>query len=285
MTRRMAGSTINPIKPIVFYDRWLLLSAVGLLTLGLLMVYSSSVVVSGHSYGQSFHFFFHQGVYLFLGLLLAIGITKLDMKWWRRLGPLMLMISAVLLVLVLIPGVGRQVNGSTRWLGIGPLGVQVSEIAKFSIVIYLAGYLVRRDEEVKTRVSGFIKPMVLLSIVGILLLREPDFGAMTVIMFTSLGMMFLAGVRIWQFGVLLGGVIGMLSLIAISSPYRMARLTTFLDPWANQYASGYQLTQSLIAFGRGSWFGVGLGESVQKLFYLPCVVRGQFATKSQRYNT
>jgi cell division protein FtsW len=181
----------------------------------------------------------------------------------------LLILSIGLLFLVLLPGIGRQVNGSMRWLGFGPFGLQVSEFVKLTMIVYLAGYLVRQEKQVQNQIRGFLKPLMVLAVITFLLLREPDFGAATVILVTSLGMLFLAGVRIWQFIVLLTGVAIILGILAVSSPYRLARLTTFLNPWANQFDSGYQLTQSLIAFGRGGWFGVGLGESIQKLFYLP----------------
>jgi len=137
------------------------------------------------------------------------------------------------------------------------------------MIVYLAGYLLRQKKQIQTQIQGFLKPLLVLTLITFLLLREPDFGAAAVILLTSLGMLFLAGVRLWQFTILFIGVIFVLGILAISSPYRLARLTAFLNPWINQFDSGYQLTQSLIAFGRGGWFGVGLGESVQKLFYLP----------------
>ena len=153
--------------------------------------------------------------------------------------------------------------------GIGPLGFQVSEMAKFVVVVYLSGYLVRRNEEVQSRFIGFIKPMLILVTIALLLLREPDFGATVVVTLTALGMMFLAGMRLRHFLVLFTVVICAMAIIAVSAPYRLHRLTSFINPWARQFDSGYQLTQSLIAFGRGGWFGVGLGNSIQKMFYLP----------------
>jgi cell division protein FtsW len=181
----------------------------------------------------------------------------------------LLILAFILLILVLIPGIGRSVNGSRRWLGFGPLSLQVSEYVKMATVLFLAGFLVRRQEEIRTKFSGFIKPMGLYCLIAVLLLLEPDFGATTVIGFTVIAMMFLAGMKTWQFIVLILLVGIAFALLAISAPYRMQRLTTFLDPWATAFGSGYQLTQSLIAFGRGGLFGVGLGNSVQKLFYLP----------------
>lgn len=257
------------ITSIVLYDRWLLIVIATLLAFGLLMVASTSIVISEHQYGQSFHFFFHQLFYLILGIATGIIVVQIKTSYWQQISLALLILTVGLLFLVLLPGIGRQVNGSMRWLGFGPFGLQVSEFVKLTMIVYLAGYLVRQEKQVQNQIRGFLKPLVVLAIITFLLLREPDFGAATVILVTSLGMLFLAGVRIWQFIVLLTGVALILGVLAVSSPYRLARLTTFLNPWANQFDSGYQLTQSLIAFGRGGWFGVGLGESIQKLFYLP----------------
>jgi cell division protein FtsW len=156
-----------------------------------------------------------------------------------------------------------------RWIGLGFIGMQVSELAKFAVVVYMAGYLLRCNAEIKVDFSGFLKPMTVLGVILLLLLKEPDFGAAVVIMATALGMMFLAGMRLRNFILLLAIVFAGLSFLAISAPYRLLRLTSFLNPWEHPFNSGYQLTQSLIAFGRGGWFGVGLGQSIQKLFYLP----------------
>lgn len=227
------------------------------------------MVISEKHFNYPFHFLFHQGAYLLLGLTISIVAFRLNLKQWRIVGTYLFIIGLFLLVLVLIPGIGHKVNGSTRWIGVGPLTIQVSELIKFSVVLYLAGYLVRREEEIQTSLFGFLKPLIVLGMISILLLLEPDFGATTVILFTSLGMMFLARVKIWQFISLFLIVATALALLAISSPYRLQRITTFLHPWENPFDSGYQLTQSLIAFGRGGFFGVGLGNSVQKLFYLP----------------
>jgi cell division protein FtsW len=264
------SKTNNPdVTSIVLYDRWLLVVIATLLAFGLLMVASTSIVISEHQYGQSFHFFFHQLFYLILGIAAGIIVVQIKTPYWQQISLALLILSIGLLFLVLLPGIGRQVNGSMRWLSFGPFGLQVSEFVKLTMIVYLAGYLVRQEKQVQNQIRGFLKPLMVLVVITFLLLREPDFGAATVILVTSLGMLFLAGVRIWQFIVLLTGVAVILGILAVSSPYRLARLTTFLNPWANQFDSGYQLTQSLIAFGRGGWFGVGLGESIQKLFYLP----------------
>lgn len=266
---RMAAAPQKQPMSIALYDRYLVFAVLGILAIGLLMVYSTSIVISERTFGHPFYFVIRQSIYLVLGFILAGFTLKIELATWEKIGTTLLFISILLLILVLIPGIGKQVNGSMRWIGFGPIGIQVSEFAKLSVVVFMAGYLVRREDEIRTRLSGFVKPMVLLSIIALLLLREPDFGAATVVMATALGMMFLAGVRLWQFIALWLAVVSALAILAVSSPYRMARLTTFLNPWAVRYDSGYQLTQSLIAFGRGGWSGVGLGGSVQKLFYLP----------------
>lgn len=256
-------------KTVFIYDYWLLLLVFGLLAMGLLMVASASMVISDRQYHTPFHFFSHQLIYISMALILGFFVTRIPLLFWKKIGPYLLMLSIFCLFMVLVPGIGRRVNGSMRWIGFGPLGIQVSELAKFAAVIYMAGFLLRRQEEVCTSFSGFIKPMLVFGLMAILLLLEPDFGATSVIMITILGMLFLAGARLWQFILLVIMVGGALGFLAVSSPYRLIRLTTFLHPWTDQFNSGYQLTQSLIAFGRGGIFGVGLGNSIQKLFYLP----------------
>lgn len=250
-------------------DLPLLLAVIALLALGLLMVGSASISIADRQLGAPFHYLLRQGVYVGVGVLLAIITVQIPLAVWQRLGPLLLLVSLVMLLLVLIPGVGRNVNGATRWLSLGIFNLQVSELAKIALIIYAAGYLVRRGDEVRTTVQGFLKPMSVLVVLAVLLLAQPDFGALVVLGATLLGMLFLAGVRLWLFGLLVALAASALALLAITSPYRMERLTTFMNPWADPFNSGFQLTQALIAFGRGDWFGVGLGGSVQKLFYLP----------------
>ena len=181
----------------------------------------------------------------------------------------LLLTAFALLLLVLVPGVGVEVNGASRWISVGLFRMQVSEPAKLFFIIYLASYLARHGEEVRTQISGFLKPLGLLAIAALLLLLEPDFGATVVLAAIVMGMIFMAGVKLLQFGGMLGLGAVLMAGMAVSSPYRMKRLTTFVDPWADPFDSGFQLTQSLIAIGRGEWFGVGLGASIQKLFYLP----------------
>lgn len=251
------------------FDLVLISLVMTLLSLGLVMVTSASIVIAERRLGHPFYYTFHQMFSIGMGLIAGLLICTLPIRWWYRLAALTMILALVLLLLVLIPGVGRVVNGSARWLNLGFSAIQISEFAKLAVVIYLSSYIVRHWEVLKLKISGFVRPMVLLSIVGGLLILEPDFGSTVVIMITALAMLFLAGVPLWQFLVLLVAVCAVLMVIAVSAPYRLERLTSFLDPWAVQFDSGYQLTQALIAFGRGQWWGVGLGSSVQKLFYLP----------------
>ncbi len=205
------------------YDRWLLAAVLGLLVIGLLMVASSSIVIATRQYHTPFHFLFRQLAYVSLGIIFAIIAMQFKIENWQRLGMPLLLLSVVLLIAVFIPGIGRAVNGSSRWINLGPIGIQVSEVTKFFMIVYMAGYIVRHHLEIQTKVSGFVKPMVLLTIIAALLLKEPDFGAATVIMLTALAMLYLGGVRFWQFLILLALVVAGLAILAISSPYRMAR--------------------------------------------------------------
>ncbi|MBS0288123.1 MAG: putative lipid II flippase FtsW [Proteobacteria bacterium] len=242
---------------------------IALFSLGLTLVTSASIAVAERQMGNPFYYTIHQGVALIAGLLGAGIICTIPMRTWYRLSGFIMVATLISLVLVLIPGVGRVVNGSARWLNLGITSIQVSECCKLAVVIYISSYVVRHTAALKKEVAGFVRPMLLLSLVGALLILEPDFGATVVILTTSLAMLFLAQVPLWQFMALLTVVAGVLGVVAVSAPYRLARLTSFLDPWSRQFDSGYQLTQALIAFGRGEWFGVGLGSSIQKLFYLP----------------
>ncbi|AOE50466.1 putative lipid II flippase FtsW [Kangiella sediminilitoris] len=249
-------------------DPWLLGPVITLLAIGVVMVASSSMpFAEDHMKGNEFYFLIRHCVYLSIAIVAAIMTLQLDTRFWQENGPKFLVLGIVLLVAVLV--IGREVNGSKRWIGVGPLTVQPAELMKFFLVIYLAGYLVRRSDELQTQIRGFMKPLVVIGLVVAFLLLQPDFGTSAVIVATALAMMFLAGARLWQFITLTVFVGIVMGLVAWQEPYRMKRLTSFLDPWADQFGSGYQLVQSLIAFGRGDWFGVGLGNSVQKLSYLP----------------
>ncbi len=250
-------------------DPILLTAIISLFALGLTLVTSASIAVAERQMGNPFYYTLHQGVAMLAGLIGASIICAIPIKTWYRLSGPMMVAALASLVLVLIPGIGKVVNGSARWLNLGVTSIQVSECCKLAVVIYMSSYVVRHTQALKQEVAGFVRPMLLLSVVGALLILEPDFGATVVILITSLAMLFLAGVPMWQFIALLTVVAGVLGVVAVSAPYRLARLTSFLDPWSRQFDSGYQLTQALIAFGRGEWFGVGLGGSIQKLFYLP----------------
>jgi cell division protein FtsW len=262
-------NTMNEIEPPALYDRVFLVIVVLLLAVGILMVASASMVISERQYHQPFHYMMRQLIYLGLGFGLVLIIIRLPVSFWQRISGFAIVVALVLLIAVLIPHVGRSVNGSRRWIAFGPISLQVSEFVKMAIVLYVAGFLVRRQEDVRTSLIGFLIPMVLYCFVAVLLLLEPDFGATAVIGCTILAMMFLAGVRLWPFLVLIAVVALAFVVLMISAPYRLQRITTFINPWATPFGSGYQLTQALIAFGRGGLFGVGLGNSVQKLFYLP----------------
>ena len=253
--------------PMIDYP--LLLTALLLLGLGLVMIASASIGIAERQAGEPFYYLYRQGSYVAMALVLALVAAQLPTDLWRQIGPMLVIMSLLLLLVLLIPGVGRTVNGSTRWLPLGAINLQVSELVKLVLVVYMAGYLVRHGEAVRQTAGGFLKPMMLVGLFAVLLLMQPDFGAAAVLTATALGMMFLGGVRLWLFGLLVMLASGAMALLAISSPYRLERLTTFLNPWADPFNSGFQLTQALIAFGRGEWFGVGLGGSVQKLFYLP----------------
>lgn len=268
--RFSAGSGKNKAAPLLEnLDIPLLLSALALLGLGLVMVASSSISIAERQLSEPLYYFWRQFSYSMVGIVTAIIIFKIPLDFLQKTGPVLIVISMFLLLMVLIPGIGKEVNGSMRWLNLGIISLQVSEFVKLSTVIYLAGYLVRHNEEVRANLSGFLRPLGLIFIISSLLIFEPDFGAVAVIAMTAMGMLWLGGASFFQFIFLMLTMGAALTLAAISSPYRMERLTTFLNPWADPFDSGFQLTQALIAFGRGEWFGVGLGSSVQKLFYLP----------------
>jgi cell division protein FtsW len=262
--RITAGSTRLPR-----FDYWLLFSVVALSLFGLVMVSSASITFADRVIGNPFYYAIRQAVYIACGVSVGLLVFRVRLVDLERLGVTLLLSAFAMLLLVLVPGVGVEVNGASRWVNAGLFRMQVSEPAKLCFIIYLASYLARHGDEVRTHISGFLKPLGLLAIAAVLLLLEPDFGATVVLAAIVMGMIFMAGVKLLQFGGMLGLGGLLLAGMAISSPYRMMRLTTFMDPWADPFNSGFQLTQSLIAIGRGEWLGVGLGASIQKLFYLP----------------
>jgi len=250
-------------------DSVMLTIVLALLMGGLVILASASITISDSAANDPFFYVQRQLVAAVIGGVAGFVCLFIPMQVWRSLSPLVLFVGFLLLIVVLIPGIGYEVNGSTRWVRIGIMNLQVSEPARLCFLMALAGYLVRRNKSLREEFLGFLRPMVILSIACILLLAEPDFGAAVVLLATAMVMMFVAGARIRDFLLFLVVAFVALAALAILSPYRMKRITGFLDPWADPFNSGFQLTQSLIAIGRGEWFGVGLGDSVQKLFYLP----------------
>jgi cell division protein FtsW len=250
-------------------DPWIVGTVAALLLIGLVMVASASIGISEKETGHAFHYFQRQLLYVFAGLVAAgIGLA-VPTRIWEEYSVYLLGGAFLLLVVVLIPGIGYEVNGSRRWIRLGFMNFQVSEAARVMLLMYVASYAVRRSEELRSDFKGFMTPVGVLAAAAVLLLCEPDFGAATVLFATGLAVLFLAGARVLH--LLVPIVLGSAALgtLAVISPYRLRRLTGFLDPWGDPFNSGFQLVQSLIAIGRGEWFGVGLGSSVQKLFYLP----------------
>lgn len=268
-----AASATSPfparLKAALKFDPVLLTIVMTLLLGGLVILASASMSISDNLVGEPFYYVERQLLAAAIGGAIGVACLFIPMQVWRSIGPLMLLAGLGLLFLVLLPGVGYEVNGSKRWVRFGILNLQVSEPARLCFIIYLSGYLVRRNKELRENFGGFLKPMLLMSLACVALLAEPDFGAAIVLLATVLTMLFVAGARIRDFLLFFAAALLAMVLLAVTSPYRMKRLTGFLDPWADPFNSGFQLTQSLIAIGRGEWLGVGLGNGVQKLFYLP----------------
>ncbi|WP_226876397.1 putative lipid II flippase FtsW [Microbulbifer hainanensis] len=257
-----------PTADVEKFDWVLPFCVLALVSIGIVMVASASIAFSADAYGDPWFFLKRHLMFLGVGAVVALVVSQVPLSVWSRLSWPLLLFSCLLLLVVLIPGIGREVNGSRRWLAFGSITVQPAEVAKFCLLIFFASFLTRRNQQLR-HWSSFMIPVFILGIVALMLLAQPDFGSVVVISGTVLAMVFLAGARLPHTFLLVGLAACALALMAMLSPYRLQRLTTFLDPWGDQFASGYQLTQSLIAFGRGEWFGVGLGNSVQKLFYLP----------------
>jgi cell division protein FtsW len=250
-------------------DYGLLLCAIGITGFGFIMVASASLPVADHTYGSPFHFVLRHGLALVLALWAGLICYAVPVRWWERTGLMLFLVGLAMLVLVLIPGVGRTANGATRWVPLGPLNLQSSEFMKFFAVVYVSGYLVRRQAEVAGSVLGFIRPMILMAVASALILAEPDFGTTAVMLATIMGLLFLGGVPAVNFAVLTGMVGAVLVALIVYEPYRLERLLNFVRPFDDPYNKGFQLSQALIAFGRGEWLGVGLGHGIQKQFFLP----------------
>jgi cell division protein FtsW len=271
MTQSLSFINMQPRSSgnVLPFDPWVLCCAFTLILIGFVMISSASLDVAMENNGTPYFYVIRQAVFIVIAAIAAVIVWNIPISFWEKTGHWWMMAAGFLLILVLIPGVGKGVNGSHRWLPLGPLNLQASEVAKFCMVMYMGGYLVRRLHEVRSSWKGIAKPALPLGIFCILLYFEPDFGALVVLMGTVMGMIFLGGMRFSQFLMVITSVIGLLVAVVGLQPYRVARLQSFLDPWSDPFGTGYQLSQAQIAFGRGDWFGTGLGNSVQKLFYLP----------------
>ncbi len=263
LTRAMRGQTPLHLDLVTIA----LVLAISLL--GLIMVTSASVSIASHENGEAFYFLERQLLLMLTGAGCAAVLFCIHTELLERASVVLLVIAIAMLLLVFVPGLGHTVNGSRRWVHLTGINFQASELARVLVLIYLASYATRRETELRTTLGGLAKPLGLLMCVGALLVAEPDFGAATVLFATGFGLLFLAGARLRYVIAMTVLAAGTFGVLAVTSSYRMRRLTAFLNPWADPYNSGFQLTQSLIAIGRGQWFGVGLGDSVQKLFYLP----------------
>ena len=262
----------SPTAPRADLDMTLFWSVVLLLSLGLVMVYSASIAMSEAEKmtGYRMHYFLmRHAIFLALGMVVAFITFQIPIALWQRFALPLFILGGFLLVVVLIPGIGREVNGSRRWISLGFTTMQPSELMKFFVVLYAADYTVRKAAFMHDFKKGFLPMLAVMVFTGAMLLRQPDFGALVVITAIAMAVLFLGGLN-WR---VFAGLIVLLAVafvaLIISSPYRLQRIVGFMDPWADAFGKGYQLSHSLIAFGRGEWLGVGLGGSVEKLFYLP----------------
>ncbi|OZI15364.1 cell division protein FtsW [Sodalis-like symbiont of Philaenus spumarius] len=261
------GAREPEAPPHLLYDRTLLWLTLGLASIGFVMVTSASMPIGARLSDDPFYFTKRDAFYLGLAFILSLATLRIPMAVWQRYSSVMLWITLVMLLVVLV--VGSSVNGASRWIALGPLRIQPAELSKLALFCYLASYLVRKVEEVRTNFWGFCKPMGVMMLLAVLLLAQPDLGTVVVLFVTTLAMLFLAGAKLWQFLSIIGSGIFAVVLLIIAEPYRMRRVTSFWNPWDDPFGSGYQLTQSLMAFGRGEFWGQGLGNSIQKLEYLP----------------
>lgn len=261
------GARESEIPTHVLYDRTLLWLTLGLACIGFVMVTSASMTIGERLSNDPFYFAKRDACHLCLAFLLSLGTLRIPMLVWQSYSSTMLLITLVMLLVVLF--VGSSIHGASRWIALGPLCIQPAELSKLALFCYLASYLVHKVEEVRTNFWGFCKPMGVMVLLAVLLLAQPDFGAIVVLFVTTLAMLFLAGAKLWQFLSIIGSGLFSVVVLIIEEPYRIRRVTSFWNPWDDPFGSGYQLTQSLVAFGRGEFWGQGLGNSVQKLEYLP----------------
>ena len=255
--------------PLGLPDIHFVLAACALACLGFLLVASSSIEVASDRFGQPLSFAVKHMIFLLIASITGVVAYLIPTRWWYNYATYFLFASIVLLGIILIPGIGLTVKGATRWLSLGIFNLQPSEIAKFTMMLFLASYLVRRLEEVRQKFSGFVKPMAVVGLIAVLLLMEPDYGTLLVLSCAVMGVLLLAGAPFTQYIVFGSALVSGLIVLAVIEPYRFERIETIFNPWADRYGAGYQITQALLAFGRGGLFGMGLGNSVQKLFYLP----------------
>ncbi len=266
-SNRRGGAT-----PPAELDPLLLWPALGLLMLGLVMVYSASIATAEGSRftgSQPAYFLVRHGIFLAVSLIAGVMAFQIPLRLWQQVAPWLFIAGVVMLVVVLIPHIGRSVNGAQRWLPLGPINLQPSELMKLFAVLYAADYTTRKLQDMSSFRRGFVPMALVMVLVGALLLREPDFGAFVVIVAIAFGILFLGGINARLFVILIGVMAVSFVALILTSPYRLERITSYMDPWKDAYGKGYQLSHALIAFGRGEWFGVGLGASVEKLFYLP----------------
>ena len=261
---RHSGSLAVAIGP----DPWVLIPALLLLSIGIVMVGSASIAIAESQGVSSNYYLLRHLIYVFLGVMLAMLFRVIPIAFLERVSRPMLLLSALALLVVLVPGIGHTVNGSTRWIRLGLVNFQVVEAVKLMVIIYLAGYLARKAELVQTRFFDTFKPLIYAGFLSVMLLLQPDMGSAAIITAIVAGMVWLAGAA-WRHIFVLGLLTLPAFAFAAMEPYRLRRIVSFMDPWADPFASGFQLTQALIAVGRGELFGVGLGASIQKLFYLP----------------
>ena len=268
----MFYTDVRPRGQLAEYDQGLVWAAILLLGLGVVMVYSASIAiaegsrVTGH---QPMYYLTRHALFVAIGLAVGVAAFQIPLRLWQQAAPYLFLIGAGLLTLVLLPGVGREVNGSQRWISLHFVTVQPSELVKLAAVLYAADYTARKAAHMDSFRRGFLPMLVVMLVVGWLLLREPDFGAFVVITVIAMGILFLGGMNWKLFAGLFALLLVGFMLLILASPYRLQRVAGFMDPWADSYGTGYQLSHALIAFGRGEWLGVGLGASIEKLFYLP----------------
>ncbi|HEY6942157.1 putative lipid II flippase FtsW [Dokdonella sp.] len=251
------------------YDLGLVVAAMLLASLGLVMVASSSIAIADGQHVGAFYYLYRHMAFLAIGLVAALVMSRIELAWLERNALTLLLCGAFLLLLVFVPFIGVRVNGARRWVRLGFIGFQSVEAVKILLVVYMASYLVRHRDNLQGKLLGVVKPLATAAIFAALLLAQPDFGSATLLMAVTLGMVWLGGAPLRNLALLGSLALPVLAVAALSQDYRVKRLTSFLDPWADPFKDGFQLTQALIAIGRGEWTGVGLGASVQKLFYLP----------------